>query len=101
MPLGHIVTRRLNLDYVFFHVDRNHLFFEDLQRRFGGRYELDFLGPEAFCMLKSLDPQVSARNMGQAVGIEELDAYFQRSRDARAAAVRGQWLPLQPPGWPK
>jgi len=101
MPLGHILTRRINLDYVVMHVDRNHLFFEELQRRFGGRYTLDVLGPEAICLLHSRDSQVSAAQMCQELKLEELDSFFARSRQARDRALRGQWTPLQPPSWPE
>jgi predicted amidohydrolase len=101
MPLGHILTRRINMDFEVLHVDGNHLRFEELQRRFGGRYTLEVLGPEAFCLLTSRDPQVSAQQMCKELKFEDVEAFFDRSRVAREKAVRGEWTPVQPPTWPE
>lgn len=100
IPNGHIVTRRINLDFVVCHLDWNVMLLEELKKRFGGRYDLEIIAPEGLFLLSSIDIEMTAADIHRQMNFEDLRTYFQRARKVRDMALQSHRLPPGPPAWP-
>jgi hypothetical protein len=83
-----IASAVINMDRCFFHLDGNQNKLPDLQKKYGGRIEIEISYPEAHFTLASLMRNTTVEDITDEFELEPWTAYLNRAREVREKALR-------------
>ncbi len=107
-PLGRVLNStnyynrvawaRVNLDRFAMHQDQNNRRYAQIRRKYGGRVVIETAPDLGTAVLYSLDESLTAAQIAAEFGLQQIDDYFDRSRQANRQAGAAVPAPaLNPP----
>lgn len=85
-----VAMATINLDRVMVHLDFNRDTFADIERRYLGEVVVDVPANVGSALIYSLSEKRSALEVAEEFGLELLDDYFTRAREANLSAAPGR-----------
>jgi predicted amidohydrolase len=85
---GRLTSTDINIDKLWFHTDGQAANILRIQERYGERVRVETYGEEHVFTVESLDPALDEREVADAFGLVEYDAYVARCTDAQERGRR-------------